>query len=317
MNDKKKSKVFTLIFVPHDGGKGPVNIKFSIKFIKIMSVMLFTAIFAAVCTLGYYGMDYLELQVKIEEMERLEFVNEVQSTQLEHYAREVNDFKTRFQEIEKLDRNIRNLLDFEEFDISQSQLTSLDKQLYNGGIAIGGEGLLLENAFVSYLDSTPEKMEILNSKMSPSRNSLEELQTLIKEEKKRLAGTPSIWPAQGRLTSPYGYRSHPISRRIAFHDGIDIGAPMGTPVYATADGVVADVGYDGGKGRTIIIDHPFGHRTLYAHLNTYEVETGDLVEKGDIIGGVGSTGFSTGPHLHYEIHEEGERIDPKKYLPDK
>lgn len=126
--------------------------------------------------------------------------------------------------------------------------------------------------------------------------------------------TPSIYPAFGRLSSGYGYRRHPISGKRDFHQGIDISNRSGTPIYATADGEVIYVGRKYKMGKYIKIRHSYGFDTLYGHLSEYSVRKGQKVSKGDIIGRMGSTGESTGPHLHYEVIRYKRHRNPVKYL---
>jgi len=129
--------------------------------------------------------------------------------------------------------------------------------------------------------------------------------------------TPSIWPAEGgQLSSGYGYRLDPFTRRSAFHSGIDIEGDKNDEIYAAATGVIAETGRTSNLGNYIIIDHSLGVRTLYAHLNDILVDRDDHVVKGELIGLMGSTGRSTGPHLHYEVHKHGSPIDPRPYIPD-
>ncbi|MFS8653592.1 MAG: M23 family metallopeptidase [Limnochordia bacterium] len=131
----------------------------------------------------------------------------------------------------------------------------------------------------------------------------------------KLRHTPSIWPVEGRITSEYGYRRHPITGRNHLHAGIDIAVPTGTPVKATAAGKVVHAGPDGGYGLTVVIDHGYGWRTLYAHNSRVLVKAGDTVERGDVIALAGSTGVSTGPHVHYEVHVDGKPVNPRAFLP--
>ena len=126
---------------------------------------------------------------------------------------------------------------------------------------------------------------------------------------------PTLWPAAGRFTAGFGWRHDPIvPGRWEFHKGIDIANSIGTPVYAAAAGKVVWTGWNGGYGRTIIIDHGNGIRTLYAHLYKIEVKIGQNVAKGQEIAKMGSTGRSTGSHLHFEVHVNGVAVDPLRYL---
>ena len=117
-------------------------------------------------------------------------------------------------------------------------------------------------------------------------------------------------PVAGRITSGYGYRIHPILKTRRLHTGVDIAAPTGTPIYAAGGGEVIGASWRGGYGNTVIIDHGGGKATLYAHLSRYNASVGTRVSKGDVIGYVGSTGLSTGPHLHYEVRINGTPVNP-------
>ncbi|HHU19743.1 MAG TPA: M23 family metallopeptidase [Bacilli bacterium] len=126
---------------------------------------------------------------------------------------------------------------------------------------------------------------------------------------------PTHWPTDpNKITSPFGPRNDPFNRSRAIHSGIDVRGKTGTPIYAAADGTVQLAQYHGGYGNTIIINHSDRYETLYAHLSKISVEQGDQVLKGDVIGELGSTGRSTGPHLHYEIIKSEKAVDPEPYL---
>ena len=129
------------------------------------------------------------------------------------------------------------------------------------------------------------------------------------------AAFPSVWPVDGRLTSGFGWRRSPISRRQKMHSGVDISAPRGTPVHAAASGTVVMARYNSGYGRMVTLDHGYGILTRYAHNSRLMVREGDWVEAGELIATVGSTGQSTGPHLHFEMVVEGRFVDPMDYLP--
>jgi murein DD-endopeptidase MepM/ murein hydrolase activator NlpD len=125
-----------------------------------------------------------------------------------------------------------------------------------------------------------------------------------------------IWPLIGELTAGFGWRIHPISGERRLHKGIDIAAPIGTPIFAAADGVVLEAGWDeGGYGNKVVIQHPDGSETLYAHNNRLFVSPGQLVKQGQPIAEVGSTGRSTGPHLHFEVSKAQQLLDPMAILP--
>jgi murein DD-endopeptidase MepM/ murein hydrolase activator NlpD len=126
-----------------------------------------------------------------------------------------------------------------------------------------------------------------------------------------------IWPTQGKISSPYGWRIHPIYKRREFHTGIDIAISTGSPIYAAADGVVTFSGWSGGYGNLIIIEHRNDLQTYYGHNIELLVKEGDSVKQGRIIALSGSTGLSTGPHLHFEIRIKGQTYDPMRFLNQK
>jgi murein DD-endopeptidase MepM/ murein hydrolase activator NlpD len=131
----------------------------------------------------------------------------------------------------------------------------------------------------------------------------------------RLAATPSIMPTAGWLSSAFSnMRNHPILHEARPHEGLDVSAPMGTPIEATANGVVTAAGWEPGYGNTLVIDHGFGIVTRFAHASRLLVRVGDKVHRGDRIALVGNTGLSTGPHLHYEVHVNGRPVDPLRYI---
>jgi murein DD-endopeptidase MepM/ murein hydrolase activator NlpD len=152
------------------------------------------------------------------------------------------------------------------------------------------------------------------------KNSQLREQSLIKvwdslsDRKSLLAATPSIKPALGWYTSRFGYRVDPMNRRPRLHAGLDIGAPYGTPVHATADGIVSFAGYEGGYGKMVAIDNGYGVVTRFAHNSRIYVEQGQKVHRWDVIAAVGSTGRSTGPHCHYEVRVHGVPVDPINYI---
>ncbi|MBK6828668.1 MAG: peptidoglycan DD-metalloendopeptidase family protein [Chitinophagaceae bacterium] len=159
----------------------------------------------------------------------------------------------------------------------------------------------------------------LNSRIAAQRKSYDEVEELVKNKEELLARTPAIQPVSNkdlnRIASGYGYRIDPVYKTTKFHAGLDFSAPQGTPIYATADGTVSTSGNTGnGYGNHVIINHGYGYETLYGHMVRVKSRVGQAVKRGEVIGWVGSTGKSTGPHCHYEVHKNGEKIDPIYYF---
>ncbi len=142
----------------------------------------------------------------------------------------------------------------------------------------------------------------------------QELSKAIHDQQGILAATPSIWPTKGKVTSRFGWRTAPTTGASTYHKGIDIGKNNGAPIVAPADGTVTFSGRQSGYGNCIEIRHANGITTMYAHMKSYTVKRGQKVKRSDVIGYVGSTGRSTGPHLHYEVRVNGVPVDPMKYI---
>jgi murein DD-endopeptidase MepM/ murein hydrolase activator NlpD len=139
---------------------------------------------------------------------------------------------------------------------------------------------------------------------------LEDLADTLRNRKDFQQAQPTIKPVNGRITSRFGWRRSPFGRYREFHGGIDIAAPTGTTVRASGDGMVVFSGRKGALGLTVIVDHGYGYLTYYGHNSKNLVKTGERVEKGQAIARVGASGRTTGPHVHYEIHYKGSRVDP-------
>lgn len=171
---------------------------------------------------------------------------------------------------------------------------------------------LKDNQLASALKTT---LDNLTSRIEAQKRSYIEVDKLVKNKEQLLAHTPAIQPVSNknlnRIASGFGYRIDPVYKTTKFHAGLDFAAPQGTPIYATADGVVTTAGNTGnGYGNHVIINHSYGYETLYGHMVRVKVRNGQSVKRGEVIGWVGSTGKSTGPHCHYEVHKNGEKIDP-------
>ncbi len=166
--------------------------------------------------------------------------------------------------------------------------------------------------------STTKRVDIISKELVIQSKSLDEILKLAKEKEKLLVAIPAIQPVKNEnlkaMASGFGYRSDPFTKIRKFHAGMDFSAKTGTPIYATGDGVVERADNTAsGYGNHIVIRHGFGYETLYGHLSKYKVRAGQKVKRGDVIGYVGSTGRSEAPHLHYEVHKNGEVVNPLNF----
>jgi murein DD-endopeptidase MepM/ murein hydrolase activator NlpD len=158
-------------------------------------------------------------------------------------------------------------------------------------------------------------LNVISARIQSQEKSYKEIEGMLRNKEKLLASTPAIQPVANkdlkRVASGFGSRIDPVYKTIKFHAGLDFAAPQGTPIYATADGRVTTAGNNGnGFGNHVEINHGYGYETLYGHMFRVKVRAGQMVKRGEVIGWVGSTGKSTGPHLHYEVHKGGRPLDP-------
>ncbi len=271
------------------------------KFKNGLLVVLAAGLFMV---LGFVVLTPLFETPKEKEMKReLEFVklNE------ELHAKKIDQLSSILEEIQERDNNIYRLY-FEVNPIPKEQ-----RKAGFGGVnrykALEG----FDNS--EMVKDVTEKMDILSKQLYIQSKSLDEIVELAEDKEMLLAAIPAIQPVENehltRMASGYGWRSDPFTKARKMHYGMDFTAPRGTPVYASGDGVVTRVDQGAaGYGKHIRIDHGYGYVSLYAHLSNYNVRRRQKVKRGDIIGFVGNTGRSQAPHLHYEIHKNGRKINP-------
>lgn len=171
---------------------------------------------------------------------------------------------------------------------------------------------LPEGKLIYAIDTTIQK---LKARIEAQKKSYDQVVKLIENKEQLLAATPAIQPVANkdlnRIASGFGYRIDPVYKTIKLHAGLDFAAPQGTPIYATADGTVKVAGFsDGGYGNHVVINHGYGYETVYGHMVRIKSRNGQKVKRGEVIGYVGSTGKSTGPHCHYEVRKNGQKLDP-------
>lgn len=187
------------------------------------------------------------------------------------------------------------------------------------GVTLPGEELELgvadgDLSLVGRLDDSELRARELEDRAGIEEQSLEEIRGYLDDRTSLLRAHPSVWPVRGWMTSRFGYRTSPLGGERRLHAGIDIAAPRGTPVIAAADGHVVSAGYHAAYGNMLVIDHGYGITTRHAHLSRINVRVGDRVRRGDLIARVGNTGRSTGPHLHFEVLQDGVPVSPMKFL---
>ena len=173
----------------------------------------------------------------------------------------------------------------------------------------------LENA--ELVITTTQKMDMLARQLYMQSQSFDEMVEFYKNHEDMLSHLPAIQPVANkdlkRTSSGYGYRIHPIYQTRIFHDGMDFSCDIGTPVYATADGVIKKAKWESGYGYTVLIDHGYGYETRYAHLKSFKVRAGQKVVRGETIALSGNSGRSSGPHVHYEVLQRGRPVNPAHY----
>ncbi|SHG53711.1 Septal ring factor EnvC, activator of murein hydrolases AmiA and AmiB [Thermosyntropha lipolytica DSM 11003] len=274
-----------------------------------------------------------KLNAKVDILrERLVFIYEtgdVSYLEVLFSATDIKDFITRYDMLSMIVEQDRQLIEEIEAErdklkMQKSDLEVKKKELVN----IKEEQAAQKEALEA---KKQEKAQLFNQLQMEAKeyekalNELEELsrqlESVIRQLQSKNSG-PALgtgvytWPTPGyyTITSPFGMRFHPILQVRKLHTGVDIGAPMGADIVAADSGIVIYAGYNGGYGNMIIIDHGNGMSTLYAHMSRFVAVNGQKVTKGEVIGKVGSTGFSTGPHLHFEVRKDGSPVDPMGYI---
>lgn len=222
-------------------------------------------------------------------------------------SKELREVRQQMRDLEKRDNEVYRSI-FEANPIPDSARAKAQEKVQQAAII---ESMTGNQLYRSLLESINQ----LKNRIALQNKSYGEINERIKNKEKILAATPAIQPVSNkdldRIASGFGYRIDPIYKTIKLHAGLDFTAPTGTPIYATADGVVTVSGFsDGGYGNHVVINHGYGYETLYGHMSRIKARRGQKVTRGEVIGYVGSTGKSTGPHLHYEVHKNGQKIDP-------
>ncbi|HHY34759.1 MAG TPA: peptidoglycan DD-metalloendopeptidase family protein [Firmicutes bacterium] len=301
----------TLMYVPTTGE--PKRLVTSAKTLRGLCAVLILFL-TFVSWLAY---SWHKQGVELAELRYLHSVAEEQKAELKALQEQTRTLTERLRQLEILETKIRQSLEAEGV-LSQSFISSALGVASRETATLpsrSSDAVRIANRDIGrVIQLSEQEIAELDNSLSGLESRYEDLDSYAKEVVRWLRAQPNIWPTRGSVTSNFGWRRHPITGRYEFHPALDIAAPYGTPIVAAADGRVEFAGYRSGYGRTVVINHGYGIKTLYAHCSTIKVRYGQNVVRGQLIATVGDSGTATGPHLHYEIHVSGVAVNPFKYL---
>ena len=299
-NNPPEKRNYTLMIVPHRGNK-VYRFQMPFRFVKACAATVAVLAVFAAAGLIHYQFTINQAKAELDELQKLRSVNMAQAGQLNQLAKNTAILQEEMMKLNQIDAEVRRLLNKEE-----SAGTSRSG-VARPGATHAGEGGPVVRPQADELNNLVKDLQV-NAKVRGE--SLAKLRESLIERNARIAATPSIWPSQGVITSRFGWRWGGSD----WHPGIDVAADSGTPIVATADGVVVASGWNGGYGRQVVVDHGYGITTSYAHNSENAVSVGQKVKKGQIVAYMGSTGFSTGPHVHYEVKVNGTAVNPAGFM---
>jgi len=328
---KWKPKKLTLVIIP-DANQSVVRFRIHHLFAYIAAACFSVPLLIALVVYGLHAHSAKaasELQVKLnganqqwnaELSSKNETIEQLQNEVIQ-LSQKAELMKVKVEEMKKLESDLKSIAQIAPDtaptkDPSISDAAASNEAVASLPLGMGGSpNPATQEEIMKLGEQTLASLSTMDSDVKELQTSFTETKQKVAVKQQQLRITPTIWPTNTKLvTSPFGYRTDPITHHPSFHSGIDFGARENDPVFTTADGQVVSTGTDAFHGNNVVIEHSKGLRTWYMHLNQILVKRGDTVEKGDVIGLVGSTGRSTGPHLHYEVLKNGESTDPKPYL---
>ena len=280
--------------------------RFLVSTMLLNSMLVF---FAAMCLLFFVSIG-LNVRLFIHYQDTKHALNEqeMQAKVIQSLKNEVDSLKQMMEDLIEKEEAIRQDLGKPKYRrLSQRRLIKKKKRQFARQYPPRQYDVFVTHQLTNEVQYIKDNVLTIEKKMRRHSDVFEQYKVWFDQ-------TPSIWPIYGYVRSGFGWRIHPLRRSRQFHKGIDIPAWMGAPVQATADGYVEFSGWGGGYGWIVVLSHKFGYKTIYAHLSEIEVNRGRQVFKGQIIGKVGSSGLSTGPHVHYEIRRRREALKPATYL---
>jgi murein DD-endopeptidase MepM/ murein hydrolase activator NlpD len=262
----------------------------------------------AVLAFAFFLYQYVSLNVRMLEVRQLR----QEAGDRNVLAAKVGQLEGELSRLRDLDRKLRVVAGLDKGEEQQPAMPM-------GGAETQSRSTLLDalkQQTGRLVDWVTRDLETLGQEITSRERSFRELKTLLEEKRSLLASTPTIWPVKGMVTAGYGYRSSPFTGRREMHEGLDVAAPPGTAIVATAEGVVSFTGPLSAFGNVVFINHGHGFTTFYAHNSSNRVKEGQLVKRGEVIAYVGATGRATGPHVHYEVQVNGVTVNPMKYIID-
>jgi murein DD-endopeptidase MepM/ murein hydrolase activator NlpD len=284
----KKPRFYTFMIVPHDALGRPISLKLPVSWLK-------TALFLAIFSILLVGSSIVYstlISRKLLNYADTLYRSRQQQVVIKSFSDKTSQVSQAINELVQKDNELRKLLGLKSWESKVKLSTDqISPEAKTSKVSL--------------------EFDLANAKLAERRQSLEELQQWVAVVRSRFAATPSTWPIYGRLASFFGYRVYPWR---GVHTGIDITANYGAPARATAAGVVSFVGWRKGYGKIVEINHGYGVSTLYAHNSGYAVRVGQRVGRGQIVSYVGMTGWTTGPHLHYEVRRGDRPVNPIAYL---
>ena len=330
--DDRARETYTVMILPNPTSKA---YRFSVSK-KQVKVALSSAAAAAVL-LVIFIVQYFYMVGNIWELTLLRKETSVQKSKIEFFSESVDGLKTQLDRLKEFDIKLRMITDLNvPADANRYLGVGGDSTATQQGVPTGNlpalsgvsggaggtedpiepsiDASAYPESHVEIIRELEEDLATLRVVAAKQEQSFQDLTEGIEHRRAKWASTPSIWPVKGWVTSGFGPRLSPFTGQPAMHRGVDISVPENTPFVAPANGVIALAGWDGGLGNAIKIDHGYGYQTVYGHLNKILVRPGQRVKRGDLIGLVGSTGLSTGPHLHYQVSVNSAPTNPLRYV---
>ena len=279
---------------------------------RTVSILLISSLVAAILEVAFLT-QYINRSGEIWELESLRSEAAQHRQQASVLSGAMEDIRKQLSTMREINTRLRMVLGLDPPKSSPLPAGLGGKEESDAAPLPGVGG---ERSFAEISSQLHERMAWLRQEALEQERHMQELAGVVGERKAQWAATPSIWPVKGWVSSKFGHRVSPFTGREVMHGGIDISAPQYTPVLAAAAGTVVLAEFEAGLGNAVILSHGYGMRTTYGHLAKVKVVLGQSVKRGDVIGWVGSTGLSTGPHLHYEVEHRGVIVDPLKYIID-